>query len=766
MTVSSTLSRQTFSCDGSTRVFTLPFRVLASTEVVGYLLTTATGASALLTNGADFTVTGVGTANAIVTTTATYGSAYQVRFIRATARTQLTDYRDNDPFPEESHEEALDRLTHISQEIDGIAARAITFPEPESGQSLPSALSRALTTLGFDASGNLTTYDLLSVDGIVGTSYATSVVVSTAGQTVLLTPTYVPGTSAIAIFADGYHLTSGTDYTETSTTSVTLAVAAVAGTEYVIRAGRSVTSGVPSASVGYTAGGSGSVARSAESIFGERLSVKSKGAVGNGSTDDTAAINNAIADLNAGVAKTLYFPAGTYRINGALTTITASGVTLVGDGPRQSVLYQVANADTLKFEPTVPATDFIGDICIDGIGFDQQGVTAPTSGVALTLVKVTRGYFGIDIRNVFGGVLIQGCNDIRFQGPTITGSYSWSSLATGSFLVKFQRHSSGALPSEIYFDNFNIKGVGSFGATLYQASGVIIEAGDGLFFSNGHLGFSHNASLYINPQATAGASVQNLEFAQVYFDGNGAGNSSTSLVLIAGSTTPTVEHFTFTGCQFKNFDGNAFDCNLSTLRDLRISGGEVSDNGGYGLILTSLQDFSVTGVHFKGNNGGALATSSAIALAGCVNGVVSGNRLMAGATAHSVGLDVNATCSDLVIQGNVFGGHTADMAVASGAARITFGGNRKSGSDPTVASASTVTLPVGYDVVNVTGTTTIATINTPIEKHRVTLVFASTAGLTDGSNLSLAGNFSATAGSTITLMGYGSNWVEVSRAVV
>lgn len=53
------------------------------------------------------------------------------------------------------------------------------------------------------------------------------------------------------------------------------------------------------------------------------FNVKNYGAVGNGVADDTAAINSAIAAVNAITAgAALFFPAGTYKITAALTAIT------------------------------------------------------------------------------------------------------------------------------------------------------------------------------------------------------------------------------------------------------------------------------------------------------------------------------------------------------------------------------------------------------------------------------------------------------------
>jgi hypothetical protein len=84
--------------------------------------------------------------------------------------------------------------------------------------------------------------------------------------------------------------------------------------------------------------------------------VTAYGAVGDGSTDDTAAINLAIAALNTAAAGVLYFPAGTYLISSALTTITArslvkgDGMATFGGTPAVSMIQMtVNNAAVLTF---------------------------------------------------------------------------------------------------------------------------------------------------------------------------------------------------------------------------------------------------------------------------------------------------------------------------------------------------------------------------------------------------------------------------------
>lgn len=84
----------------------------------------------------------------------------------------------------------------------------------------------------------------------------------------------------------------------------------------------------------------------------------------------------------------------------------------------------------------------------------------------------------------------------------------------------------------------------------------------------------------------------------------------------------------------------------------------------------------------------------------------------------------------------------------------------------TVASAATIAIKKGQRVVSITGTTGITSITaTGHSGAVVTLIFASTPTVTDGSNLKLAGNFTATADDTLTLACDGTNWYEVARSV-
>lgn len=85
----------------------------------------------------------------------------------------------------------------------------------------------------------------------------------------------------------------------------------------------------------------------------------------------------------------------------------------------------------------------------------------------------------------------------------------------------------------------------------------------------------------------------------------------------------------------------------------------------------------------------------------------------------------------------------------------------------TVASAASITLSK-LPLVTISGTADITSITAGTVGQRVTLLFSGNAaatGVTDGSNLVLAGNFAYTTNDTMDLISDGTNWYEVGRSV-
>lgn len=79
--------------------------------------------------------------------------------------------------------------------------------------------------------------------------------------------------------------------------------------------------------VGFLQAGTGAVATTVQTKLREQVSVKDYGATGDGVTDDTAFIQNAI---NANPGRTIFFPSGTYKITAI--TVSSRSTTLLGEG--------------------------------------------------------------------------------------------------------------------------------------------------------------------------------------------------------------------------------------------------------------------------------------------------------------------------------------------------------------------------------------------------------------------------------------------------
>lgn len=83
----------------------------------------------------------------------------------------------------------------------------------------------------------------------------------------------------------------------------------------------------------------------------DMVSVKDFGAVGDGVTDDTAAIQ---ATINAAIAvggAQVYFPAGTFKVTDTITVLNANSLMLLGSGERNTVLvFLNAVSDKVMFD--------------------------------------------------------------------------------------------------------------------------------------------------------------------------------------------------------------------------------------------------------------------------------------------------------------------------------------------------------------------------------------------------------------------------------
>ena len=282
MTISTTESRISYNGNGVTTIFSFPYKFLANGDLV-VVEVSAAGVETVKTLTTHYTLTGVGNdAGGTVTMLVAPASGVTLVIYRETAITQEVDYISGDAFPAETHEGALDRLTVILQEMNSKVSRAIKVPVGD-----PSTYSTTFPAAA-DRKDLFPVFDLttgeLEISSITQTQVASAVAAA-----------YAAGSTADAVT--------------------------------------------------FLQEGTGATSRSVQAKLRESVSVMDFGAVGDGVTDDSAAIQAAIDAVGAGGR--VFFPAGTYGISSPINMKTQRN--LVGVGASGSIIKALAT-----YAPSVP----------------------------------------------------------------------------------------------------------------------------------------------------------------------------------------------------------------------------------------------------------------------------------------------------------------------------------------------------------------------------------------------------------------------------
>ena len=197
MTVSTLTIKNSYSGNGSTTTFAYAFKIFASSEAKVYIRTTATGAESLRSEGVgstNYAVTGVGAVgggNIVFVTAPTSAETVVIR--RLSGLQQLTDYQPADSFPAASHEDALDKLTNITQEMQEELDRSFKVSKTNSittPEFVDNAATRAGKILGFSSDGN-------SLEATTGS--VTSISVSTGSAGSSATSSFTTSSGALAL---------------------------------------------------------------------------------------------------------------------------------------------------------------------------------------------------------------------------------------------------------------------------------------------------------------------------------------------------------------------------------------------------------------------------------------------------------------------------------------------------------------------------------------------------------------------------------------
>ena len=258
-----------------------------------------------------------------------------------------------------------------------------------------------------------------NISGVNGSPTATSfyadAFTTTAGQ-VLFTLSANPGSiNNLDVSLDGSTLVAGDDFSW-SGLSITLNTPAFVNQR--LRVAYSTVDGVQAISPGSVIDNSVAVGTDLYNRIHDTVSVKDFGAVGDGTTDDTAAIQAAI---NSG--KSVYAPPGTYLCN---LTITTSGVRIIGAGRESTIFKNYGNSPVITIDNTGGS---VRGAHIEGIYFSNRNSGTYTSADGI-YIKGTIGANECDFHTFI---------DLTFlgfrYGVIISGRSIWNRWIRCAFLT-------------------------------------------------------------------------------------------------------------------------------------------------------------------------------------------------------------------------------------------------------------------------------------------------------------------------------------------
>lgn len=330
MTVSTTSNRITYNGDGTTTVFSFPYKFLATSDLQVYV------DDVLQVITTDYSVGAPGDGGANVTLlSAPAAGISNIVILRNPDLLQQSALPSNGPFPAPTIEKMVDKATLVIQRLNELFTRSFRLADSDT--------SGADTTLPTPASNNVIGWNegADALQNYTPQTFATIVAFGTAnadvfdgdGVTTDFTLTGNPGAlNNLDVSIGGVTQTPGDDYSWSSGTTISFASPPPSGVNNIFVR---YMQGLPIADAqasAWTQSGTGAIQRTIGEKLRDYVSVLDFGAIGDGVADDTDAFNAALL-----AHKRVHVPAATYKISGTIN-ITRSGQEILGDGRLSTIL--------------------------------------------------------------------------------------------------------------------------------------------------------------------------------------------------------------------------------------------------------------------------------------------------------------------------------------------------------------------------------------------------------------------------------------------
>jgi len=188
-------------------------------------------------------------------------------------------------------------------------------------------------------------------------------------------------------------------------------------------------------------GSTGDFTRTVQQRLDDYVSVKSFGALGDDSTNDTAAIQRAIDELYSDTDESdtrshrkLYFPAGVYRTNDTITIPRYAHI--VGEGPDKSVIRQSGGNG-----PVAVTEDLSGNT------FDTGGISGSSFPTQIQISNIT-----LKNAEAYGAISLDNATKVYFNNCKFHGTYASGGSDNANSKAITVRSTDALKCSNIYFN--------------------------------------------------------------------------------------------------------------------------------------------------------------------------------------------------------------------------------------------------------------------------------------------------------------------------
>ena len=429
----------------------------------------------------------------------------------------------------------------------------------------------------------------------------------------------------------------------------------------------------------FTPAGSGAATRTSSNKFSDLISIKDFGAVGDGLTDDTNAIINALAAANS-----VFVPEGTYLISSTITLTERQS--LIGAGQKS-----VIKGNSNLFNLIEITSDHVkmSDLRLENgdVAIKLYGVVRPVVQCSITDITITQPNTGVQLDgytdtnkpcywNNFTRVLV--------EQPAVNGFHLTKTGAGDSPNAnKFHNCRAYSLGADISGAGFYIEH-GSFNNSFVDCEANVKGTAQGCFI----IGAASNKTLLINPYAESDNSVPNVKLE--------AGSIETSIYnLLSMSNGAAI--WDLSGGEYSAYNAGYPDKNYlqqSTVKDMKSTlqryDSEYIDTSG-----TVTLDLSHS-VHLVSSFGGALtvelpAASAAVGVMMVVKKTDSSSNVI---TVTESGAGLGADGKDFFLGAE----NDYVMAVSNGAEWFVIASNRSAGNTRYFDGSGTYDIDMAVDV--------------------------------------------------------------------